>query len=138
MIEYRDNAAIQLDDLLNLYADAGWSSYTDKPDKLRYAHDNSLYCVSAWKGSELAGLIRVVGDGASIVYVQDLLVKTGYRRQGIGKRLLNRVLAHFSGIRQFVLITDNTLDTKRFYESCSMRALEDYNCRAFVHYNLDA
>ena len=39
-------------------------------------------------GRRLVGLVRVVGDGASIAYVQDLLVHPDWQRRGIGARLL--------------------------------------------------
>ena len=50
--------------------------------------------------------MRCIGDSEYILYVQDLIVKPSYYRQGIGKALMARVAEKYSSVRQFVLITD--------------------------------
>ncbi len=65
-----------LKQIMELYEDVDWSEYTKDPLRLEKAFDNSLSVLSAWSDDELMGLIRVVGDGLTIVYIQDLLVKT--------------------------------------------------------------
>ena len=62
--------------LLELYTDAGWIAYTSDPDRLERAVRQSQAVYTAWDGSRLAGLLRAVGDGETILYVQDLLVHT--------------------------------------------------------------
>ena len=56
----------------------------------------------------LVGLVRAVGDGHSIAYVQDLLVHPHAQRQGIGSALLKRVIEDFDreDIRQRLITTD--------------------------------
>ena len=74
--------------LLELYADAGWAAYTREPDRLERAVRQSLAVYTAWDGERLVGLIRAVGDGETILYVQDILVLGRYQRQGIGRALV--------------------------------------------------
>ena len=68
--EYREYKA---EDVLRLYASVGWTAYTDDPAALERGFRHSLLVLAAWEDGELAGLIRAVGDGATIVFIQDIL-----------------------------------------------------------------
>lgn len=118
--------------LLALYSDAGWGAYTAFPDVLAAAVRNSLYVLTACHGSELVGLVRAVGDGLTITYIQDILVLREYRRQGIGTALMKMVLDRFSHVRQVVLLTDDTEATRRFYESLGFESCDRGELVSFV------
>ena len=75
-------------EILPLYESVGWVSYTKRPKMLQEAYLHSLKIYAAYVENKLAGIIRVVGDGSSVVFVQDLLVYPEYQRQGIGTALL--------------------------------------------------
>ncbi len=100
-----------------LYSDANWTTYTNDLPRLIDAIKNSLLTVTAWDGSRLVGLIRIVGDGVTIIYFQDILVLKSYRRKGIGTHLINTVFEEYKAVRQKVLLTDDTPQTRGFYES---------------------
>lgn len=102
--------------VLSLYDDAGWTSYTKDISKLMGAIKASLFVVTAWEGDNLIGLIRVIGDGLTIIYIQDILVKKNYKRRGIGNKLLNETLKEYKEVRQKVLLTDDSEETRGFYE----------------------
>jgi GNAT superfamily N-acetyltransferase len=131
-VTYREVKDIDLKSLLALYNDAGWRAYTANPDVLAEAVRNSLYVVTAWNGATLMGLLRVVGDGLTIAYVQDILVLRTYKRQGIGTALMNRALDRFSNVRQIVLLTDDTKETRRFYESLGFVSCDKGELVSFV------
>ena len=61
------------DEILRLYASVGWTAYTDDPAALERGFRHSLLVLAAWEDGELTGLIRAVGDGATIVFIQDIL-----------------------------------------------------------------
>ena len=67
-------------ELLPLYAAVGWTNYTARPEMLERAFSGSLCALAARAGGRLAGVVRAVGDGASVLYVQDLLVLPEYQR----------------------------------------------------------
>ncbi len=75
-----------------LRAEAGWGTY-DLETAARWL-PASLYGVCALddRGSTV-GMARVVGDGGLVFYVQDVVVAAAWRGQGIGKRLMERVMA---------------------------------------------
>lgn len=92
------------------------------------SYENSLTCISVWEGDKFIGLIRVVGDGHSIIFIQDPLVDPNYQRQGIGKQLMQKVLAKYPNVYQCHLVTDKTEKTINFYENLGFQKLEDWNC----------
>ena len=57
-------------------------------DQAKRALDNSLYTLVAYKDGDAVGMGRIVGDGAVICYVQDLIILPRVQRQGIGGLIL--------------------------------------------------
>lgn len=119
-------------EILGLYASVGWTAYTDDPAALRNGFANSLLTLAAYEEAALAGLIRVVGDGHTIVFVQDILVHPQFQRRGIGSALLQAVLNRYAGVRQIELLTDDTPETAAFYRSMGFRELTELGCRGFM------
>ena len=136
--DIKENAIIPTEQLVQLYSDVEWSAYTKNKEKLALALKNSLYHLSVWNDRELIALIRTVGDGASILYIQDILVKEEYQRQGIGSMLLQRVLKKYENIRQIVLMTDNTDKTKAYYRKNGMQDIQKLEGVCFVKFNMEA
>lgn len=124
--EYREQ------EILGLYRSVGWSAYYSQPEVLRRAFANSLAVFAAWDGERLAGLIRVIGDGETVVFIQDLLVQPDYQRQGIGTMLIGTIRAKFTHVRQMHLMTDDTPRTVSFYKACGFLTPEEVHCRAFT------
>lgn len=135
-IKYKENSTFELNQLVELYKNVGWIGYSNKPSELNEAIKNSLFNIGAFDGEELVGLIRVVGDNISIIYIQDILVKENYQRLGIGSNLLQLVLNRYNNIKQIVLMTDNTEKTKLFYKRNGMGSFEEFNGVGFIKYNL--
>ena len=120
------------EEVLPLYAAVGWTNYTENPDMLRRAFANSLLVLAAWEGERLLGILRCVGDGASVVFLQDLLVYPERQRQGVGTALFQAMLARFPAVYQLELLTDATEKTDAFYRTQGLRSAEDLGCRAYV------
>ena len=107
-------------EVLALYKSVGWSMYTRDPARLERALTHSLTVLSAYEGKQLVGLIRAVGDGETILFIQDLLVLPEYQRRGIGKQLIEALLARFPEVRQRVLLTDDDPKTRSFYKAAGV------------------
>ena len=128
MIEYKEIKSISDEDLRPLYESVGWTSYTDKISDLSALLTDCQLVYSAWHNGKLVGLIRTIGDGISIQYVQDLLVLPEYQKQGIGSKMLQKILEKSKGIRQFVLITDGSEENKaaiEFYQKLGLRTFDE-------------
>ena len=105
------------EEILALYGSVGWTAYTDKPETLRRGFERSLLTLGAYMDEKRVGIIRAVGDGETIVFIQDILVSPEYQRRGVGKALICEVLSRYSNVRQIELTTDDTEKTKAFYRS---------------------
>jgi len=121
-------------EILSLYTSVGWTNYTNHPEMLKNAYANSLKTLGAYENEKLIGIIRIVGDGHSVVFIQDLLVYPEYQRQGIGTALLKQILQDYKHVYQKHLFTDNTEKTIQFYKSLGFTMDTDMDCRAFSIY----
>ena len=131
-MEIRAYTAYNEAEILPLYAQVGWTAYTQDPSALAQGFRHSLLVLAAYEQDALLGLIRVVGDGATVVLVQDLLVYPDKQRQGIGTALLKAVLERYSAVRQIQLVTDDTPKTIAFYRSLGFSDLASLGCRGFM------
>lgn len=120
------------DEVFRLYSEAGWVAYTNDMAALREGFMNSLLILAAYGDDGLLGLIRVVGDGATIIFIQDILVFPSFQRQGVGSALLRAVLERYAGVRQIELLTDNTEKTKAFYNSMGFHEFSEIGCCGFM------
>ena len=133
MIGYKKKDAVSFEEIFQLYEAVGWTNYTTNPTMLKNALEHSLFLISARdKDGKLIGFLRAVGDGYSIVYIQDIIVLPEYQRQGIGTQLLRQTLEHFKEVYQMILTTDSELKTIAFYESNGFTALSKYGCTSFM------
>lgn len=121
-------------EVLQLYKSVEWSNYYEKPEMLRSSYTNSLCILGAYDGEKLVGIIRVVGDGHSIIYIQDILVYPEYQQQKIGTQLFLAILEKYKSVYQKVLVTDNTNKTVSFYKSLGFADLTDQGCVAFIQH----
>ncbi len=125
-------AAFDEKGVVALYESVGWTSYLRRPGLLREAWAHSLKTLTAHDGDTLAGVIRAVGDGVSILYIQDVIVHPAYQRQGLGTRLMQEMLDCYPDVNQVVLLTDDTEGTLRFYEAAGLMRAEKAGCRAML------
>ena len=134
MIRTVENRIVTLEDVLPLYEAVGWTNYTTKPEMLEVAYKNSLHIIGAFNDDEkLIGVLRGVGDGASILFIQDILVYPEYQHQGIGTKLLQQTLEKYKNVYQIQLATDDSTKTVSFYESNGFTSLTSLNCVSFIY-----
>ena len=119
-------------EILPLYKAVGWSNYYEHPEMLKKAYAGSLCTLAAYEDETLTGIIRCVGDGYSILFIQDILVYPEYQRRGIGTALMKAVLEKYPHTYQIELATDNTEKTISFYKSLGFRPMQDIGCCGFM------
>lgn len=133
-MKYEMNQPISKSQLLYLYNSVGWYAYTKDDQDLTNMVENSLWWAACYEENQLIGLIRCIGDGLTITYVQDILVHPDYQRKQIGTTLLKLAFDTFKSVRQFVLITDDTQKTISFYESMGLKSLDALNIKGFMRH----
>ena len=126
------------EEMLPLYEAVGWTNYTQNPGMLLRGVENSLYTLAARStlDGRLVGLLRAVGDGASAVLVQDLLVLPEWQRRGIGRALLEAALSRFEGVYQLCLMTDDTPEHAAFYRALGLSPASELGCAAYWRVNV--
>lgn len=128
MITIKKQEIVKLEDVLHLYQAVGWTNYTHQTEMLEQALSHSLVIYLALDGDAVVGLIRLVGDGFSSVFVQDLIVLPSYQRQGIGSSLMKEALGNFKEAYQVQLATEETEKNVGFYRSMGFEILSTYDC----------
>ena len=131
-MEIREYKDFREEEIRRLYAAVGWTAYTGDMPALEQGYRNSLLVLAAYENDELAGIVRAVGDGSTVVFIQDLLVLPEMQRRGVGAALLRAVVDRYPGVRQIELITDDTHETTAFYKAAGFTELSEIGCRGFM------
>ena len=96
MLKIEENC-LDLNTYLSLRASVGWKTLSEE-QAIRALH-NSIYTIVAYIDDKIVGMGRMVGDGAVICYIQDLVVHPSYQRLGVGEALMKRLLEHANELR---------------------------------------
>ena len=93
-IEIRPVRRTERDEMIRLYREAGWwSAENDRqPEFVDKIAGNSYHFVGAFAGKQMIGMGRVLSDGISDAYIQDVTVLHDYRKRGIGGRIIATLL----------------------------------------------
>ena len=131
-MEIRKYESFRLEEIINMYRSVGWTNYLERTDILEEAYANSLCVLGAYDAGRLVGILRAVGDGFTIVFIQDIIVVPEYQRKGVGTRLLKAVMDRYKHVYQMELLTDHTEKTKAFYRSAGFTASDEMGCTAYI------
>ena len=135
MINITKEISVSIDDVLHLYQAVGWTNYTNQPQMLEQSLAHSLAICVARDDEEIVGLVRLVGDGFSSVFIQDLIVLPSYQRQGIGSALMKEALGDYKDAYQVQLVTEETEKNVGFYRSMGFEILSTYDCTGMIWIN---
>jgi len=106
VIEYRQTAAGLAPAQLPGFFE-GWRNPPDPPTHLRLLEGSDLVelAVDAATG-EVAGFITAITDGVLAAYIPLLEVRPEYRRRGIGRELVQRMLDRLGSLYMIDLVCD--------------------------------
>lgn len=109
---------IEVQDYLAIRNSVGWIVL--KEEQARVALERSLYVIGAYENGQLVGMGRLVGDGAVICYVQDLIVSPDYQQKGVGSVILSHLVDYVKELRidqtQMMLCLMCAKGREQFYE----------------------
>ena len=127
-IEVRLVDVWDVDMIADLYRAGGWWNEEWNPAGLRALIAGSFaFAVAVDPAAERAvGMGRVISDGVSDAYIQDLVVLPGYRGRGIGTMILSTLLDHCksAGVTWVALVAEP--GTEPFYTALGFRRLEGH------------
>jgi len=87
----RDKNLLALDRVCELLAQTYWAQGRSR-EKVQTSIDNSL-CFGVYEDGYLIGFARAVTDYATVYWVSDVIIDPAYRGKGLGKRLVEFVIA---------------------------------------------
>ena len=114
----------RIDQIITLYRQAGWweNPQADR-DHVRRIVSGSHRFLVALENDELVGMGRVISDGESDAYIQDVTVKATCRKKGIGTQIVNRLVRNIEadGLKWIGLIAER--NTHAFYERIGFKKM---------------
>ncbi len=100
-----------------LYDHVGWSRPASEEDLADVL--GSGPAVGAWDGEALVGFVRALSEGHLAAYVEDVMVREGYRGSGLGEELMARLLTEVGEVANVSLFCEPPV--VRFYERSGFR-----------------
>lgn len=115
-----------------LYDAVGWGSYEEEISKK--ALSNNIYSVSIYDNNNIIGYGRIIGDGIVFLYIHDIMVKPEYQGKGIGKTIMNKLLAKIHELQKVNPDLRTYLGASKgkeeFYKKCGFITREEANLGA--------
>lgn len=116
-----DPARIPADQLKRLLDGTYWADGRSV-ETLRALVDRAYVAIAALDGERLVGFARAFSDGVLYGSIHDVVVDPAYRGNGLGRRMMEALLAH-PLIARLPSLGLSTLDRMRFYESFGFKVI---------------
>ncbi|MCH3971344.1 MAG: GNAT family N-acetyltransferase [Oscillospiraceae bacterium] len=123
-IQYTKND-LQVKEYESLRAQVGWQPFSARQSLLALQNSLLVLCARDEAGKPV-GMGRIVGDSATICYVQDLIVVPAYRRRHLGTALIEQLKDYVRSLTEgdetMRLCLMCAVGREAFYESCGFVA----------------
>lgn len=134
MDNYQKNIEIKIvnkwpsDQIIDLYKAGGWWKESYDPSGIEPLIKGSfVFAIIFDKQKNIAvGMGRIISDGVSDAYLQDIILLPEYRGKRLGKKLVNFLINHCKskGITWIALIAEPNQD--EFYKPSGFKTMNDY------------
>ncbi len=118
--------------LQNLYLDAGWNHQAERIEETLVGMRSGGRIVTAWDDTTLIGVAHSISDGHTLLVVQNICVLGSYRRRGIGRGLMRRLLTPYHHIHQVILIANDSPEARMFFMACGFEDVKSYGCTGYA------
>jgi ribosomal protein S18 acetylase RimI-like enzyme len=116
------------DDIIDLYKAGGWwkDSYEKAGIPLLIAGSFAFAVAVDHTSGRAVGMGRLLSDGVSDAYIQDVVVLKEYRNQEVGKQLIRTLINHCVSkkLRWIGLIAEPGMES--FYKTLGFKPMEHY------------
>ncbi|MBW9159381.1 GNAT family N-acetyltransferase [Clostridium tagluense] len=92
MIMYHADKKVDYEKLKTLFNEVGWNDKTEDINRLKAMVENSQIVVTAWDEEIMVGFARCTTDYVFNGQINNVVVDSKYRRKGIGKVLINKIV----------------------------------------------
>lgn len=87
-ITYKIGVLPTPEQVIELYENSGLPRPTHDRERIKKMFENSNLVITAWDNELLTGVSRCITDWVWSCYLADLAVREGYKKSGIGKKLI--------------------------------------------------
>ncbi|KYC42565.1 GCN5 family acetyltransferase [Scytonema hofmannii PCC 7110] len=84
----------QISELLDLYKQEFWSQKRERDDVVKMLAATDIAIALVDDSDQLIGFTRVLTDFVYRAIIYDVIIKSNYRKMGLGSQLLNAVVNH--------------------------------------------
>lgn len=115
-----------VNEIVDIYKDAGWWDDNFGTSFIDTMLKSSFRFAGAFYNGQLIGMGRVLSDGISDAYIQDIAVLKKYRGNGIGKAIVSKLVSELRrcDIDWIGLIGEP--GTAEFYENLGFKTMTNY------------
>ena len=108
MITYEIARNYDIEKIIEVFESSGIIRPTKEKERIRFMFENANLIYFAYNNGELIGLARCVTDFSYCCYLSDLAVKKEYQKQGVGKKLIEKVREHIGEKVSLILLAANS------------------------------
>lgn len=116
------------EDIVTLYKAGGWWKEHYDKSAIKYLIKGSFAfaVIIDNKNNKTIGMGRILSDGISDAYIQDLVILPEYRKEGIGRIFVKKLVDYckLKGINWIVLISEPYQDN--FYKKIGFKTMKKY------------
>lgn len=79
-----------VEEYIQLRNSVGWKIL--QYDKIEKGLNNSICCICVEDKGNIIGFGRIIGDGGTVFYIQDIIVSPSYQKQKIGTLIMRKLM----------------------------------------------
>lgn len=105
---YSSSAPVRPEDLQTLFQQTDWAANRTL-DQIEHMLTGTYAYVGVWLEAKLIGFGRAVSDGVFRAFIEDVIVDSTWRGQGIGDRIMRHLLEQLNAVEEIVLCCHDDL-----------------------------
>jgi ribosomal protein S18 acetylase RimI-like enzyme len=117
-ITYSFNKPAQLNAIQALLKQTEWA-HNRTQHTLQVMIENTPLYLGAWTDDRMIGFARILTDDVFRAFIEDVIVDVEYRKRGIGREMIRRILARLSHVQEITLHCSE--ENMPFYEALGFK-----------------
>ncbi|MFA7578300.1 MAG: GNAT family N-acetyltransferase, partial [Candidatus Muiribacteriota bacterium] len=114
--------------ILDFYNKADWWGEKSDDDLIyiKKIMEKSFLFAGFFVDDKLSGMGRVIGDGVSDLYIQDIFISEIYRKRGFGSILIEEIISEIKKRGDFWVALIGEPGTENFYNKLGFEKMKNY------------